>query len=66
VDLNHYLFDSVSERSQDKKGETEPCREKQRMNFRNFQRGTGHPEIGKTEYHKIKKEMGCRSSAAPH
>jgi hypothetical protein len=59
------VFDSVSEKSQDNKEETVSCREKQRMNVRNFQRGTGHLEIEKIEYHKIKKEMGCRSSPAP-
>jgi hypothetical protein len=42
------------EKSQDNKGETVSCRVKQRKNYRNFQRGTGHLEIGKTEYHKIK------------
>jgi hypothetical protein len=44
----------VSERSQDNKGETVSCKEKQRMTIRNIQRGSGHMEIGKIEYHKIK------------
>jgi hypothetical protein len=44
----------VSEKSQEKKGETVSCTQKQRMNIRNLLRGTGHLEIGKTEYHKIK------------
>jgi hypothetical protein len=48
------VFDSVIEKSQDNKGETVSCREKQRKNYQNFQRGKGHLEIGKTEYHKIK------------
>jgi hypothetical protein len=49
ADLKLSVFDSLSEKSQDNKGETVSCREKQRINIRNFQRGTGQLEIQKIE-----------------